>query len=923
MSDGRRIDTCKQRMVIPMRRRYPLHSFLLLLFLSIGMLDASGQSGGTLSSAPSTLDFGSVPVGAVSVIRILTISRSAKDTLPWITIDSVLLVHGTAFALVGARPQRVDSSVFVGLRFRPTVRQDETDSLLIYYGQQLKKVLAVKIQGKGGAPTFSFRNSRDSLLSGIDFGSILVRDTADTTVVLRNGDSSTTMKIDSIGIVGDRNGTFSISGGPAPGTVIGNGVKPGMTLSYHPMLPLSDSAYILVGYSAAATGYSGTATLWLRGRGSLPEIDSIGFPSPISFGTLRADSCSSRPESLKNNNTHTVRIDTIEITGPGAGHFTLRGIKSGALLQGGASIGFAIDYCPDGTDCDSASLHIVIGTSSRDIPITGCSKEPIIGILPASLDFGMVDTDTPHDSSFIISNSGNMPLVVMRLALDSGTSFHITDSLLFTVPAGRSRSVGVQFYPRSDGSFTDRISISSDASNANVPKVITLSGSARTPAPQRLWMAPDSIELAGVWVGTTRDTTIDLRNIGAASLDVKGAQLEHPFGDVGFTIGLTVATTVLRDSTLVLPIRFTPRDTGTVEDIIAINKPGDSSFLRIRVRGRGIRLVTDMDTVIFGDILVGDSSTITFNVLNRETVPGTLPPGTIVGTDGGAPSNAFSILSPLSSTSITAGGSQRIIIRYKPSMPGPDSALWRVRFDAGGSIQVRLSATASGSYRVWLDTAQGKAGDSVHLTMHISPPLNRTQGITRYSARLRIDTMALLPIGVRDGVSGTGFGVGFDPLRRIIVDRPPANPALDGSTLFTIYFKGLSTGSFQNIVRIDSFRIEQLADAPDTLDYGIIYLAGCDIARTLPLARRSKLGALKVAPGSREAVLTFTAASGSHPRVRIVDLSGEEVLESDLPEGTGDEQTVSIGLDRLPPGLMFLELRVESDRSTIPIMLMR
>jgi hypothetical protein len=43
----------------------------------------------------------------------------------------------------------------------------------------------------------------------------------------------------------------------------------------------------------------------------------------------------------------------------------------------------------------------------------------------------------------------------------------------------------------------------------------------------------------------------------------------------------------------------------------------------------------------------------------------------------------------------------------------------------------------------------------------------------------------------------------------------------------------------------------------------------------------------------------------------------------ELPDGTGEDQTVAISLIDLPPGLLFLELRVVNDHTTMPLVLVQ
>jgi hypothetical protein len=139
--------------------------------------------------------------------------------------------------------------------------------------------------------------------------------------------------------------------------------------------------------------------------------------------------------------------------------------------------------------------------------------------------------------------------------------------------------------------------------------------------------------------------------------------------------------------------------------------------------------------------------------------------------------------------------------------------------------------------------------------------------------------------------------------------------------LAIITFRGLSTGQPETVVSLDAFTFTP--DIPVDLKSGRVYLSGCDIGRTPLAARRSKISALRSSPGSDQAELTYSAAEGAPVAVRVVGIDGQLLKEQTLPDGTGSDQTVMLPLAELPPGLVFVELRVVNDRSTIPLMIMR
>jgi hypothetical protein len=252
----------------------------------------------------------------------------------------------------------------------------------------------------------------------------------------------------------------------------------------------------------------------------------------------------------------------------------------------------------------------------------------------------------------------------------------------------------------------------------------------------------------------------------------------------------------------------------------------------------------------------------TFRVTNRGNIPALLDSGVIVPASGSATAVPFIIISPIGPIEVPPGEGRDIVIQYNPSAAGTDSAIWK-----SGELEALLIGTARGAYRVWLTTAAGNAGDIVTLELQIDPQAAALQRISGFIAIVSFDSTALFIERAR--AAGTSADISFE------------------------------------------------------LDDGMIALSGCDIGRTPPVARRARLEALKLVPGSDLAELTFRAAEGAPVSVRIAGIDGQLLRAFDMSRGTGHEQTAALPLTDLPPGLLFVELRVANDRITLPVMLVR
>jgi len=87
---------------------------------------------------------------------------------------------------------------------------------------------------------------------------------------------------------------------------------------------------------------------------------------------------------------------------------------------------------------------------------------PIISVSPASYDFGPVPVYAIASADFLVTNSGDVPLVVSAVKtkapfMDNATSF--------TVPGHSSRRITIYFAPTALGSYTGVCTILSNAAN--------------------------------------------------------------------------------------------------------------------------------------------------------------------------------------------------------------------------------------------------------------------------------------------------------------------------------------------------------------------------------------------------------------------------------------------------------------------------
>src|SRR6185437_13110648 len=124
-----------------------------------------------------------------------------------------------------------------------------------------------------------------------------------------------------------------------------------------------------------------------------------------------------------------------------------------------------------------------------------------IAISPAPVSFGSILANTTATQDVSITNTGGTTLTVSQVGL-SGNSFAESGPVPpFTIAAGQSQILAINFAPVTAGTYTGSLVVSSDASNAIGS--VALSGTATIPSTLTLGISPNSLSFGSVPVGNS------------------------------------------------------------------------------------------------------------------------------------------------------------------------------------------------------------------------------------------------------------------------------------------------------------------------------------------------------------------------------------------------------------------------------------
>lgn len=249
-----------------------------------------------------------------------------------------------------------------------------------------------------------------------------------------------------------------------------------------------------------------------------------------------------------------------------------------------------------------------------------------------------------------------------------------------TLNDGQTLTVPLTFTPTATGTTGGTLSVT--ISGRAQPLQFSLTGTGQAAA-ALLTATPPVVSFGGVLVDGESAETITLGNAGGQPLTVTGVSLpDAPF---------TIDAPPVAGSTVIAPgeannytVRYRPTAVGDYVDQLTVTTTGGTKTVGLSgSAGLGPKLeLSDDDGWSFGDVAVGTSAIASLTFTNAGDSPMTItrskPPT----------SGPFEVLDALDEgTSIPAGESRTIRVRFTPTTSGPASAAWSVNAGDGAGAR--------------------------------------------------------------------------------------------------------------------------------------------------------------------------------------------------------------------------------------------
>ena len=812
-------------------------------------LTGSGVSAGVLGSTPTSLSFGTVPVGVKQTLSETLMNTGSSS----ITISQVAIAGGSGFSMTGlTAPFTVAAgqSASFSVSFQPTAPGAVSGSVTITSNAS-NSTLTIPFSGTG-APLGPLVANPASL----NFGNVAVgvKQTLSETVTNSGGSSVT---ISQAAISGGSG--FSMSGITAPLTLTA-GQSATFSVSFTPTAGGAVSGAVTITSNAS----NSTLTIALSGAGASAGPLAAN-PSSVNFGSVEVGVKQTVSETVTNTGGSSVTISQVAIAG-GAG-FSMTGITAPITLAGGQSATFSVSFMPAAAGAVSGVVTITsnASNSSLAVPLSGTGvAQGALGSNPTSLSFGSVPVGVKQTLSETVTNTGGSSITISQVAA-GGTGFSVSGiTTPATLAAGQSATFSVSFTPAAAGAVTGNVAVTSTASNPTLN--IPLSGTGV--AAGALGSNPTSLSFGSVVVGVKQTLSETLTNTGGSSVTISAAA---PSGS-GFSLtGITTPLTLTAGQSTTFSVSFTPTAAGAVSGNVAISSTASNPTLNIPLSGTGTAagaLTSNPTSLSFGSVAVGVKQTLSETVTNTGGSSVTISAATATG-------SGFSLTGITTPLTLTAGQSTTFSVSFMPTAAVAASGNVAITSTASNpTLNIPLSGTGVAAGALGANPTSLSFGSvQIAHTLTLSETLTNTG-----STSISISQVS---------VTGTGFSVSGI--------NPPVTLTAGQSTSFSVSFTPASSGAKTGTVTVTSTASNPTLNIP---------LSGTGTTPGTLVSNPTSLSFGNVPVSTTQTLSeTITNAGGSSATISQVAASGTGFSVSGIstPVTLNAGQSVTFSVSFTPP----------------------
>jgi subtilase family serine protease len=418
--------------------------------------------------------------------------------------------------------------------------------------------------------------------------------------------------------------------------------------------------------TVAISDQLGVQNITLNGTGLAPAVN-LSTLSLAFANQLVETSSTSQAIILQNTGTAPLSIASVVFGGANAGDFSQTN-TCGTSLAAGASCAISVIFAPSSFGNKTATLVLTDSVGTQSVDVSGTGTAALAALSPANLTFPNQPVGTSTGTQAIsLANGGNIALSVTNISVTGTNSsdFSQTNTCGTSVAAGSSCTISVIFTPSGTGARTASIAVIDSAGT----QTTTVNGVGTAPA---VSLSNTNVAFASQTIGTSSAAqAVTLTNSGNGALSLTSITINGATAS-DFAETNTCGTGVAAGASCTINITFIPTAAGTRS--ASVNIVDNAGTQSISLNGTGVAAgpavqLTPM-SLSFGVQPVGvASSTRTINVVNTGGAVLSISSISITGTN-----RTDFTQTNTCGTSVGAGGTCTISIRFKPAAAGARSA---------------------------------------------------------------------------------------------------------------------------------------------------------------------------------------------------------------------------------------------------------
>jgi hypothetical protein len=377
--------------------------------------------------------------------------------------------------------------------------------------------------------------------------------------------------------------------------------------------------------------------------GPVDPACGINVPS-LAFGSVLVGQSSDLTFTVTNTGGGTLAGTVSE----DCGDFSIVGTASYSLDAGQAAA-FTVRFSP--TSAGAKACTVATGASQcAGLPCSGTGAlPPACQVVPDSLDFGTVATDSSYDLTFTVTNTGGGELTG-SVSGASGDYTLVSGGGVYSLTAAQAETVTVRFAPTAPGTTTCDIQTGGSC--------VTVHCTGAGELPPGCAVSSSSLDFGTVTVGAYRDTTFTITNAGGGTLT---GSVSEPCADYSIVSGAGPYS-LTAGQTVTVTLRFAPTGPGTKTCTVETGALACGSVSCTGAGELAPACQLDLASLDFGTVTTGNYADSSFTIAN-------IGGGVLTGSVSSSCAD-YSITSGDGPYSLAAGESVRVAVRFAPSGAG-------------------------------------------------------------------------------------------------------------------------------------------------------------------------------------------------------------------------------------------------------------